>query len=158
MDEADFPIKIPLSPELAQRVMSTSPLGADLGFKLVLLEKAHAIVTVDYQEKLVGNPLTRVVHGGVITALLDHASAVAVVAALDKPTSIATLDMRIDYMRAAEPGRTIIGDATCFKITKSVAFIRGTAYHDTIDDPIATVVCTYMLASDGGRKPGANLQ
>jgi uncharacterized protein (TIGR00369 family) len=157
MDEADIPIGIPLPPDIAERVMSTSPLGRDLGFKLVKLEKAHAIVSIDYQEKLVGNPITRVVHGGVITALLDHASGVAVVAALGTLTSIATLDMRIDYMRAAEPGRTIFGDAVCFKLTQSVAFVRGTAYHDKIDDPIATVVCTYMLASDGGRKPGANL-
>ncbi|MFZ1991566.1 MAG: PaaI family thioesterase [Alphaproteobacteria bacterium] len=156
MDEAD--IQIPLSPELAQRVMTTSPLGQDLGFKLLRLERARAVVGVDYQEKLIGNPVTGVVHGGLITALLDHASAVAAIAALDKPTSIATLDMRIDYMRAAEPGRRIIGDATCFKLTKSIAFIRGTAYHDSADDPIATVVCTYMLASDGGRKPGVNLK
>ena len=156
MDEAD--IQIQLSPELAKRVMTTSPLGQDLGFKLVKLEKARALVAVDYQDKLVGNPLTGVVHGGVITALLDHAAAVAVVTALDAPTSIATLDMRIDYMHPAGPGRRIIGDATCFKVTKSVAFVRGTAYHDSADDPIATVVCTYMLASDGGRKPGVNLK
>jgi uncharacterized protein (TIGR00369 family) len=158
MDEADIPAGIPLPADIAERVATTSPLGRDLGFKLVKLEKARGVVSVEYQEKLIGNPVTRVVHGGVITALLDHASAVAVVAALETPTSIATLDMRIDYMRAAEPGRTIIGDAVCFKITKSVAFVRGTAYHDSIDDPIATVVCTYMLASDGGRKPGANLK
>ena len=156
MDEAD--IQIPLSPEMAKRVMTTSPLGQDLGFKLLKLERARAVVGVDYQEKLIGNPVTGVVHGGLITALLDHASAVAAIAALDKPTSIATLDMRIDYMRAAEPGRRIIGDATCFKLTKSIAFIRGTAYHDSAADPIATVVCTYMLASDGGRRPGANLK
>ena len=156
MDEAD--IQIPLSPEMAKRVMTTSPLGQDLGFRLLRLERARAVVGVDYQDKLIGNPVTGVVHGGLITALLDHASAVAAIAALDAPTSIATLDMRIDYMRAAEPGRRIIGDASCFKLTKSIAFIRGAAYHDTADDPIATVVCTYMLASDGGRKAGANLK
>lgn len=157
MDEADIPEGVLRPADIAERVATTSPLGRDFGFKLVRLEKARALVSVDYQDKLIGNPVTRVVHGGVITALLDHACAVAVVAALDKPTSIATLDMRIDYMRAADPDRTIIGDAVCFKFTKSVAFVRGTAYHDNIDDPIATVVCTYMLASDGGRKPGANL-
>ena len=156
MDEAD--IQIPLSPEIAKRVATSSPLGLDLGFTLVRIERARALVAVDYQEKLIGNPLTRVVHGGVVTALLDHASAVAVIAALDAPTSIATLDMRIDYMRAADPGRRIIGDATCFKVTRSIAFIRGTAYHDAAEDPIATVMCTYMLASDGGRQAGANLK
>ncbi len=156
MDEAD--IRIPLSPEMAKRVATTSPLGADLGFKLVKLERAHAIISLEYQEKLIGNPITGVVHGGVITALLDHASGVAVVAALDKPTSIATLDMRIDYMRAAEPGLRIFGDSTCFKVTSSIAFVRGAAYHDAIDDPIATVTATFMLASDGGRRPGTNLK
>ena len=121
-------------------------------------KRAGRDCSLAYQDKLVGNPLTGVVHGGVVTALLDHASGFAVFSALEAPTSIATLDLRIDYMRAAEPESTIMAMPFASRSPTSVAFVRGTAYHDSVDDPIATMVGTFMLASDGGRKPGANLK
>ena len=60
-----------------------------------------------YDDKLVGNPDTGVMHGGAITALLDACSGAAVFAALDEWVPIATLDLRIDYLRAAEVGRDV---------------------------------------------------
>ena len=56
--------------------------------------------------KLVGNPETGVLHGGAITALLDACSGAAVFAALTEWLPIATLDLRIDYLRAAGPAAT----------------------------------------------------
>ena len=158
MDEIDVNQLNAMPPDMQARMIEASPFAKAMGIKLVSLTKARALLSLAYQDKLIGNPLTRVVHGGGVTALLDHASGFAVFSALEAPTSIATLDMRIDYMRAAEPGETILADAHCFKLTNSIAFVRGTAYHDTMDNPIATMVGTYMLASDAGRKPGANLK
>jgi len=154
MDETDTE-RAGGKPDIAA-LMMTSPFAKALGMTLERIEKSKATLSIPYQDKLVGNPLTRVVHGGVVTALLDHASGFAVISALDRIDSIATLDLRIDYMRAAEPDRTIFADAHCFKLTTSIAFVRGTAYHDAPDDPIATAVGTFMLSSDAGRKAGAN--
>lgn len=104
---------------------------------------------VPYSDDIVGDPDTGVVHGGVITALLDSASGHAV--RDGKPRgdeiSIATLDLRIDYMRPADPGQTIYARADCYKKTKNVAFVRAWAFHDDPDDPIATSVGTFMLGT-----------
>jgi hypothetical protein len=62
---------------------------------------------VPYDEKLIGDPDTGVIAGGVVTALLDHACGQAVHTGLTEFKTIATLDLRIDYMRPAEPGRDI---------------------------------------------------
>lgn len=88
------------------------------------------------------------VHGGVITTLLDNAGGTAVIVALEELRSIATLDLRIDYMRPATPGRDIVGYCHCYKVTRNVAFVRGVAYHDRPEDPIATMVATFMLGAN----------
>jgi acyl-coenzyme A thioesterase PaaI-like protein len=41
--------------------------------------------------------------------------------------------------------------ATCYKLTRNVAFTRAVAFHDSEDDPIATSMGTFMI----GTKPGA---
>ena len=93
-------------------------------------------------------------HGGAITALLDGASGAAVFAALTEWKPIATLDLRIDYLRAAEPAATSLCRAHCYKVTRNVAFTRAVAYHDDEADPIAISAGTFMLGTKpGGKKP-----
>jgi acyl-coenzyme A thioesterase PaaI-like protein len=73
-----------------------------------------------------------------------------VFAALTQLAPIATLDLRIDYLRPADTGRDVIAHATCYKLTRNVAFTRAVAYHDDEADPIASAVGTFMLATKTG--------
>ena len=93
----------------------------------------------------VGDPLRGVVFGGVITTLLDQAGGIAVFCSLEKLRSIATIDLRVDYVRPATPGRDLVGYAHCYRTTRHVAFVRGKAYHEDPADPFATFLSTYML-------------
>jgi len=106
----------------------------------------------------VGDPETGVIAGGVVTTLLDHACGQAVFAALGQPTSSATRDLRIDYMRPSRPGLDIHATAHCYKLTRSVAFLRGVAYDEDPGDPVAAAQAAFMLDSNAGRAPGANLE
>jgi uncharacterized protein (TIGR00369 family) len=126
------------------------PHNRALGMQLLELDRGQAIFKLPYDAKLVGNPDTGVLHGGAITALLDAASGAAVFAALTEWVPIATLDLRIDYLRVAEAGRDVTAHATCYKTTRNVAFTRAVAYHDDPDDPLASSVGTFMLST----KPG----
>lgn len=126
------------------------PHNRALGMKIVQIANAEAVFELPYDEKLVGNPDTGTLHGGVITALLDGASGAAVFAALSDLVPIATLDLRIDYLRPAEAGRAVTAKATCYKMTRNVAFTRAVAYHDDPDDPIAHSVGTFMVSTKMG--------
>ena len=126
------------------------PHNRALGIRVVDMGDAWAKFSLPYDPKLAGNPDTGVLHGGVITALLDGCSGASVFAALPVMSPIATLDLRIDYLRQAEAGREVLAHATCYKVTRNVAFTRAIAYVDDEADPIASAVGTFML----GTKPG----
>lgn len=127
------------------------PHNKALGMEMLELDRGEARFKLPYDAKLVGNPDTGVLHGGAITALLDAASGASVFAALSEWVPIATLDLRIDYLRAAEAGRDVIAHATCYKKTRNIAFTRAVAYHDDPNDPIASSVGTFMLSTKPGQ-------
>ena len=143
------------TPTLASR-LSLSPQSQALGLELIAIEP-DVILKVPYRADLVGEPDTGVIAGGVVTTLLDLACGWATALALDQPTSFATLDLRIDYMRPAEPGRDLFATAHCYKLTRSVAFLRAVAYDADPADPVAAAQAAFMLDSNAGRGPGANL-
>jgi len=124
------------------------PHSQAIQMELVKAQPYEAWVRVPYDARLIGNPDTGVLHGGVITTLLDSVCGSAVMCSLTELSAIATLDLRIDYMKPAEPGQAIFGHAHCYRTTRNIAFVRGSAYHDTPDDPIATCVGTFMLAAN----------
>ncbi|ENZ82721.1 MULTISPECIES: PaaI family thioesterase [Caulobacter] len=143
---------------IATAMNEGSPQARALGFSTLEIGEATAILKVPYRPEIVGDPETGVIAGGVVTTLLDHASGQAVHAALTTWVSIATLDLRIDYMRAAEPGLDVFARAHCYKLTRSVAFVRAVAYDRDPNDPVAAAQATFMLDSSAGKKPGANLK
>ena len=137
--------------------LGDAPQAVALGIRTLSVEPGVATLTAPYRPELVGDPDTGVIAGGVVTTLLDHACGQAVYMAMTEPTSIATLDLRIDYMRAAEPGLDIFARAHCYRVTRNIAFVRATAYDKDVDDPVATAQAAFMLGTRGPpAQPGDN--
>jgi uncharacterized protein (TIGR00369 family) len=128
-------------------VFEDMPHRRALGMRIIELRYGNALMEVPYHENLIGNPATGVIHGGVITAFLDTLCGFAAISSVSQGTAIATLDLRIDYLRPAEPKVTILGSAECYKVTRNIAFVRGIAYQETFRDPIANCVGTFMLGA-----------
>jgi uncharacterized protein (TIGR00369 family) len=129
------------------------PHAARLGIKVRELSRCTAILTLPWSEELVGDPVRGVVFGGVITTLLDQASGIAVQCALPEFMQIATLDLRIDYLRAAEPKQQLVAKAECYKLGNNVAFVRGSAWDRDENDPFASMLATFMIV--GPLQPGS---
>ena len=86
---------------------------------------------------------------GAITAILDNACGWAVRnhPDWDSESSMATLDLRIDYMEPAIPHLDVLVRSECFKLTHNIAFVKGVAYQKDVNDPIATSMATFMLGT-----------
>ena len=143
------PSRQTLSPEqfaeMARRFMAAVRWNSELGFELIRLEAGVAEMRAPYDSRLIGDPATGVLHGGVITALLDACSGAAVMSHPTGALATATIDLRIDYMRAAEPGQAVTARAECYKATRHVAFVRATAHDGDPDDPVASAAGAFTI-------------
>lgn len=136
--------------ELFQQWFSdTIPHNKALGLKVVAVRKGFASMRLEWCEELVGDPDTGVLAGGPLTAMLDSCCGMSVATMLKEPKPFATLDLRIDYARPATPGKAVIAEAECYRLTRSVAFTRAFAHHGDAKDPIAAAAGTFMLGTKG---------
>ncbi|MEM9045471.1 MAG: PaaI family thioesterase [Pseudomonadota bacterium] len=131
-------------------LINSIPHSGDIGMRMHFAKDGVAILSVPWSEYLVGDPQSGVLHGGVVTALLDTACGAAVMASEKRPASTATLDLRIDYMRPARKGLRILCRAECYRETRSIAFTRASAYHDGTEELVATATGAFIRE---GTKP-----
>jgi uncharacterized protein (TIGR00369 family) len=134
-----------------------TPHARRLRIRVVETAPGTAILTLPYHAELIGDPARRVVFGGVITTLIDQASGLAVACAMEELTAIATIDLRVDYLRAAEPELDLFARAECYKLTRNVAFVRAVAYERTPDQPFAGCLGTFMVGANPSASPFTRL-
>lgn len=119
-----------------------------LNMTLDSYEKGRATVALPYDDKILGDPDHGFIAGGAIATAIDSAMGIAVFAALARIVAMATLDLRIDYLKPARAGRKLLATAHCYRKTSRIAFVRATAYHPgEEDDPVASAMAAFMLES-----------
>ena len=139
---------------LMRAYSTASPHMRELGFELIEVEAGVAVGRIVYRPEFVGDPRTGVIHGGVVTSLLDSVGGAAVIAKLRRPIPLATLDLRIDYLRPSVPEQQLTARVECYKATRNVAFTRGFAFDGDPADPVASMAASYMLRTQTSRRAG----
>ena len=135
--------------ELAKAIEARrSVYGYISGLRLDRAAPGEAWSSLPYRPVFVGDTETGVLHGGVVTAMLDESCGMAVQLALDGTRSIATLDLRIDYQKPATPGLDIKAHSVCYRVTRSIAFVRSAAYQESENDPVATATACFMVGAN----------
>lgn len=131
--------------QLARQFIEVIPHCRALGMVLTDIGDGMAVIEMPYDDKLVGDPKTGVIHGGAVSAIMDTCCGAAVMSHPAAPGGTATIDLRIDYMRGATPGQKIVTTAHCYHITRNVAFVRATAVDDDVDRPVATATGSFTV-------------
>ena len=132
---------------IARQFIETIPHSKALGMEITEIGDGLAEIRMPYDLRFIGDPETGVIHGGAVSALMDTCGGAAVICHPKSPAGTATINLRIDYMRPATPGQTITARATCYHITRSVAFVRATASDDDKDRPVATATGAFTVES-----------
>lgn len=127
-----------------QDFINALPFARALGMRLDEIGDGHAQISMDWDPRFVGDPATGVIHGGAVSALMDTCGGAAVMSYPGALTT-ATIDLRIDYMRAATPGQRITARAECYHVTRRVAFVRATAHDADPENPVATATGAFTF-------------
>lgn len=104
-------------------------------------------LALPYRADLIGDPGTGILASGPIITLMDMATSISCWLKSGAFRPQATLDLRIDYLRPAEPGKTVIGRGECYKLTRRMAFVRGEAHDGDPAHPVAHVAGTFMFTA-----------
>jgi len=129
-------------------VEERTPHNRVLGMRLVSGSAEEATCALPYAVALQGDKQSATIHSGVVTALLDVTSGAAVILRLGRVQRMATLALRVDFLRRATPGQTITAQAHCFKVTGSTAFVRAFAHDQDTTDPVAAAQGTFALTDE----------
>ncbi len=125
------------------RFIQTLNQARELGLTATDASDRHLVLCLPYSEKIIGNPETRVIHGGAITTLMDTASGSVMICALPEFELCPTLDLRVDYMRPAEPDLPVYARAEVYRMTRHIVFTRCEAYQNE-GETVAQCVGTFM--------------
>ena len=90
-------------------------------------------------------PDSGILASGAIVSLVDTAGGASIWMALGHFQPIVTIDLRLDYLRPAIKGETVIARCECYKLTRAIGFISGVAHGGDATRPIARATGTFML-------------
>ena len=125
------------------------PHTSGLGVELHSIEDGELTLRLPYQQQLVGDAETGVLHSGALTVLLDQTLGLSAVCSNDiSPSVTPTLDLRIDHLGIAPPGSDIFATGKVLRATRKILFVDGFAWCDTPDKPIARATGTWVRVMD----------
>lgn len=132
------------------------PFNKLLGLQIQQLSKDKAVIRLPWDDKLMGNPIHKILHGGVTATILDTVGGLmAVLYAVkdiedlsiedfqQKLPNVSTIDMRVDYLRPGK-GKEFIATAEVIRKGKKVAVCRM-ELHNEEGIHIAFGTGTYMV-------------
>jgi uncharacterized protein (TIGR00369 family) len=102
-------------------------------------------LALPWREELVGISEEGILASGAIVSLLDTCGGASVWMALGHFQPLVTIDLRLDYLRPALKGETVIARCECYKLTRQIAFVSGIAPGGDPERPVARATGTFML-------------
>lgn len=85
------------------------------------------------------------VASGPVLSLIDAAAGAAIIARTLQWRPMATLDLRVDYLRAARAGQALHARARCEHVTRKVAFVRCDVHDGDPRSPVALATASFFF-------------
>lgn len=129
---------------LGSRIAGLIPHVQALGIEVVTIGTAEVVVRLPLRPEFLGDIERGIVHTGIVTTLIDSASGIAVFARIARSEAIATLDLRVDYLRPTVLGTALRCRAECYRLSEQIAFVRASVWQFDEAEPVAISLSTFM--------------
>jgi uncharacterized protein (TIGR00369 family) len=113
--------------ELIRFMEDEIPFNRLLGIKVEECGPGRARIRVPFSEALVGDIRRPALHGGVISAIIDACGGIAVWTQFDLADLIATVDMRVDYLRPG-PDQDICVESCVIRMGNRVSVVNSVVF------------------------------
>ena len=108
-------------------LIRSAPYHRWLGITLQALTDGEIVILMPWREEFVAEPRIRYTHGGLLMTLIDLAADFAVAAKLGR--GVPTVDLRVDFHRAAMPG-PLLARATVIKLGGTLATAEARVFDE----------------------------
>lgn len=129
---------------LRQFYLGFSPHTAECGLLITALSREGATLELPSREDWLGDVDSGRLNPGIIGVLVDSTAGLSVLARAGQRETIATLDLRTDYLRPAFIGASVFCNARCIRMTHSIAFVHARVWQNDEQAPIATAQAVFM--------------
>jgi len=131
------------------------PFNRHLGIRVVDLAEGNATMELTFRTELVGNPVNGVLHGGVISTLLDNCGGLAVWTQIGSHDLVSTVDLRVDYLRPAGPA-DLLGTGRVVRLGNRVGVVELRAFNrDRPTEPVAAGTGVYNIRRSASTRGGS---
>lgn len=135
------------------RFVNVIPHTRDLGLDVEEVDPPWVRMRLPWRDELLGDADRGLVHGGVLTMLLDTVCGSAVLCGLPAPEVCPTLDLRVDHYRPALAGLPIMAEARVLRVTNAMVFTEGTLWQE-VGRPIARGIGNFVRLGERNTPPG----
>jgi len=125
-----------LTQQVGELFVNGMPFNQFLNISVNALSAEQAAITFPWQDVFIGNPAQKILHGGIISAVLDNVGGMlAAASVIDKLTeldiksvqqklaTLGTIDLRTDYLRPGK-GEVFTASATLIRSGNKVCVCR----------------------------------
>jgi len=132
------------------------PFNRYLGMRLTEIDVGHAVIEIPFREEFIGDVPKKIVHGGVISALIDVAGGATAFTMLDFPREISlnTVDMRVDYIRMGR-GESFRATGSVLRKGNRICVTRVEVHNDT-GSLVAHGTATYSIFAGSRQEADAH--
>lgn len=130
--------------EIARRFTEAIPHNHAIGLTLVDVGPPEVHTRLAYREDFLGNVEAGLWHTAIATTAADSSCGLAVFLAVPGLEAVATLDLRMDYLRPAVAGKDLEVVAGCHHVTRHVAFATAVLHQGDPERPTARCTANFM--------------
>ena len=134
------------------RFINVIPHTRELGLEVVAVNPPRVQLQLPWRDELLGDSERGLVHGGVLSMLLDTVCGSSVLCGLPEPEVCPTLDLRVDHYRPGLAGLPIIAEARVLRVTQAMVFTEGTLWQEE-GRPIARGIGNFVRLGEHNTPP-----